>query len=79
MICPGYVRTPLVNNQIADTARARNMSEEDVIRKVMLEAQPTKEFVEIDEIARLTCFLMSDAARSINGAELKIEGGWCAQ
>ncbi len=78
-ICPGYVHTPLVNNQICDTARARGMSEADVAKRIILEAQPTKAFVEIEEIARLACFLMSDAAHSINGAELKVDGGWTAQ
>ncbi len=78
-ICPGYVRTPLVENQIADTAKARNMDEEDVIKDVMLERQPTKEFTSVEEIGRMVCFLMSDAATSINGSDIKMEGGWVAQ
>ncbi len=77
-ICPGYVRTPLVENQILDTANARNMSVDDVISKVMLERQPTKQFTTIEEIARMVCFLMSDAANSITGADIKMDGGWTA-
>ena len=79
LICPGYVRTPMVEGQIADTAKARNMPEERVIKEVMLDRQPTKEFTTVEEIARMCCFLMSDAAPSITGAEIKMEGGWCAQ
>ncbi len=77
-ICPGYVQTPLVENQIMDTAKARDMPVEDVIKTVMLERQPTKEFTTIDEIVRMTCFLMSDAAPSITGADIKMDGGWTA-
>ncbi len=77
-ICPGYVKTPLVENQIHDTAKARNMSVDDVVSKVMLDRQPTKEFTTTEEIARMTCFLMSDATNSITGADIKMEGGWTA-
>ncbi|MEM6625319.1 MAG: 3-hydroxybutyrate dehydrogenase [Pseudomonadota bacterium] len=78
-VCPGYVRTPLVEAQIGDTAKARGITEDEVVRDVLLAAQPTKEFVTVEEISSFVCFLMSDAARSINGAELKIDGGWTAQ
>jgi 3-hydroxybutyrate dehydrogenase len=78
-VAPGYVETPLVTGQIADTARARGISEEEVVRDVMLAAQPTKKFVQIDEIAELVIFLCSDAAASITGAILPIDGGWSAQ
>jgi len=78
-ICPGYVRTPLVENQIADTAKARGISEEAVVKDVLLAAQPTKEFVKVSDIAALTVFLTSEAANQINGAALSIDGGWVAQ
>ncbi len=78
-ICPGYVRTPLVEGQIDDTARARGITREAVIRDVLLKAQPTKRFVEPDEVAALAVFLCSNAASSITGAALPIEGGWVSQ
>ena len=78
-ICPGYVKTLLVLNQVADTAKARGISEEDVIKKVMLGPQATKKFVEIEEVAELAMFLCSDKARSITGTGLSIDGGWTAQ
>jgi len=78
-ICPGYVRTPLVENQISDTAKARGISEEAVIRDVLLAAQPTKEFVKVEDVAGMAVFLISDAANQINGAALSIDGGWVAQ
>jgi 3-hydroxybutyrate dehydrogenase len=77
-ICPGYVMTPLVQKQIPDTAKARGISEQAVIRDVMLEPQPTKRFVEVSEVAALALFLASDAAASITGAALSIDGGWTA-
>jgi len=77
-ICPGYVRTPLVEKQIPDTAHARGISEDAVIRDVMLAGQPTKRFIGIDEVAALAVYLASDAAKSITGAMLSIDGGWTA-
>ena len=78
-IAPGYVETPLVTGQVADTARVRGITEAEVIRDVMLAAQPTKKFIQIEEIADLVIFLCSDAASSITGAILPVDGGWSAQ
>ncbi len=78
-ICPGYVWTPLVEKQIPDTMKARNMSEEQVKRDVLLAAQPTKEFVTVEQVAALALFLTSDAAASITGSILPIDGGWTAE
>ena len=77
-ICPGYVLTPLVQKQIPEQAKARGISEETVMKDVLLAAQPTKEFVEVSQIAALTAFLCSDEAASITGALLPIDGGWTA-
>lgn len=78
-ICPGYVWTPLVENQIEATAAARGISREDVINNVLLAAQPSKRFAEVDELGALTAFLCTDAARSITGTALPVDGGWTAQ
>ena len=78
-ICPGYVWTPLVEKQIPDTAKARGLTEAQVISDVLLHAQPTKKFVQVDEVAALAAFLASDAAASVTGAILPIDGGWTAQ
>ncbi len=77
-ICPGYVRTPLVEKQIPDTAKARGMTEEQVIRDVLLHAQPTKKFVTVEEVAALATYLCTDMAASITGTALSIDGGWTA-
>ena len=77
-ISPGYVWTPLVEKQIPDTAKARGMTEEEVKRDVILAAQPTKEFITVDEIASLAVYLCSDPAKAITGANLSIDGGWTA-
>ena len=78
-ISPGYVWTPLVAKQIPDTMKARNMTEEQVKNDVLLAAQPTKQFVTVDQVASLALYLTSDAAASITGANLSIDGGWTAQ
>ena len=77
-ISPGYVWTPLVENQIPDTMKARNLTREQVIQDVLLAAQPTKRFVSVDEIASLALYLTSDGAASITGANLSMDGGWTA-
>jgi 3-hydroxybutyrate dehydrogenase len=78
-ICPGYVLTPLVEKQIPDTAKARGLTEEQVVRTVLLAAQPTKRFVADAEIGALTVFLCGPAAASITGTALPVDGGWTAQ
>ncbi len=77
-ISPGYVWTPLVEKQIPDTMKARNLTREQVINDVILDAQPTKEFVTVDQVASLAVYLCSDAATSITGANLSMDGGWTA-
>jgi 3-hydroxybutyrate dehydrogenase len=78
-ISPGYVWTPLVEKQIPDTMKARGMTAEQVKRDVLLAAQPTKEFVTVEEVAALAVYLCSDAAKAITGANLSIDGGWTAE
>ena len=78
-ICPGYVWTPLVENQIADTAKARGISQQEVIETVLLAAQPSKKFATVDELGALAVFLCSDAGQSITGTAIPVDGGWVAQ
>ena len=78
-IAPGYVWTPLVEKQIPDTMKARNMTEEQVIKDVLLERQPTKRFVQPAEVAALATFLCREEAGNITGANYNIDGGWVAQ
>ena len=78
-ISPGYVWTPLVEAQIPDTMKARGLTRDQVINDVLLEAQPTKEFVKTEEVAAFVVFLCSDAAKQITGANLSIDGGWTAE
>jgi 3-hydroxybutyrate dehydrogenase len=78
-ICPGYVKTPLVEAQIGDQAKARNMTPEAVMRDVILAAQPTKKFVGVEELGGLLLYLASDLGASVNGAILSVDGGWTAQ
>jgi 3-hydroxybutyrate dehydrogenase len=78
-ICPGYVLTPLVEAQIPDQMKAHNMDRETVIREVMLDRQPTKQFVTVEQIGAATLFLASDAAAQINGTHISVDGGWTAE
>jgi 3-hydroxybutyrate dehydrogenase len=75
-ICPGYVKTPLVEKQIADQAKAHGISPEQVVRDVMLSHQARKEFIQVEELAALAVFLASDAAASMTGTALAMDGGW---
>jgi 3-hydroxybutyrate dehydrogenase len=77
-VCPGYVLTPLVQKQIPDTAKARGISEESVVRDVLLAVQPTRQFVTTEQVAATTVFLCSDAAASITGTSISVDGGWTA-
>ena len=77
-ISPGYVWTPLVEKQIPDTMKARNLTREQVINDVLLTAQPTKQFVTVDQVAALSIFLCSDAASQITGTNISMDGGWTA-
>lgn len=78
-ICPGYVRTPLVDAQIPDTAKEYGISEEEAIEKVILLKQPSKEFVSVEQVAGIATFLCSDAAEQITGTTISADGGWSAQ
>lgn len=78
-ICPGYVKTPLVEAQIADQAKARGLTEDEVMKNVILAAQPTKQFVTFEQLSGLLLYLVSDAGASVNGASLSVDGGWTAE
>ncbi|MCB2081959.1 MAG: SDR family oxidoreductase [Rickettsiales bacterium] len=78
-ICPGYVRTPLVEKQIPDQAKTHGISEAEVIEKVLLKNHAVKQFVEVADVAALVCFLCSDAAKTMTGVALPMDGGWSAQ
>lgn len=77
-ICPGYVHTPLVDGQIKDTAKARGMTEEAVVRDVILAAQPSKQFISFEQLNGMVLYLASGAGGGVNGAHLSIDGGWTA-
>ncbi|MBL3571511.1 3-hydroxybutyrate dehydrogenase [Rhodovulum sp. BSW8] len=77
-ICPGYVLTPLVEAQIPDQMKTHNMDRETVIREVMLDRQPSKEFATVEEIGGTAVFLCSDAAKQITGTTISVDGGWTA-
>ncbi len=78
-ISPGYVWTPLVEKQIPDTMKARNMTREQVLNDVLLDAQPTKQFVKVEEVAAIAVFLCTDSAKNITGANISVDGGWTAE
>jgi 3-hydroxybutyrate dehydrogenase len=78
-ICPGYVKTPLVESQIAATAMARDITPDAVVKDVMLAAQPTKQFVTYEQLAGALLYLVSTSGASTNGTSISVDGGWTAQ
>jgi 3-hydroxybutyrate dehydrogenase len=78
-VCPGYVLTPLVEAQIPDQMKTHNMDRDTVVREVMLDRQPTKEFVTVEQVAAAVTFLCSEAAAQVNGTHISVDGGWVAQ
>jgi 3-hydroxybutyrate dehydrogenase len=78
-ICPGYVKTPLVEKQIADQAKAHNMSPDDVVNKVMLYKQAVKEFVSVESLGQMALLLAAEGSNTITGTAIPIDGGWNAQ
>jgi 3-hydroxybutyrate dehydrogenase len=78
-ICASYVKTPLVDKQIGDQARTRGIPEADVIKEIMLKPMPKGVFIGMDELADITAFLLSPAARNITGQAIVVDGGWTAQ
>lgn len=78
-LCPSYVKTPLVDAQIADQAKQHGISEEDVINKIMLEPMPKKAFIDMSELAETADFLMQPAAKNITGQTIVLDGGWTAR
>jgi 3-hydroxybutyrate dehydrogenase len=78
-ICPAYVRTPLVDNQIADQAKANNLSEKEVVEKIMLAPAAVKRLIEPAEVAGLVAYLCGDAAGTITGSALTMDLGWTAR
>jgi len=77
-ICPGYVKTPLVKGQITDTAKARGITEDEVVNDVLLKAQWTKKFVTVEQLSALAIFLCSDGAENMTGGHISVDGGWTA-
>ena len=78
-ICPGYALTPIVENQIDDQSKSHHIPKENVIRDIILANQPTKRFVKLEELSALALFLASEAAASITGSAITIDGGWTAR
>nr|WP_299032725.1 SDR family oxidoreductase [uncultured Tenacibaculum sp.] len=78
-VCPGYVKTPLVEGQIKDQAKAHQMKEEEVVEKVMLKKQAVKQFVLLETIADMTLLLAKDTSSTITGTSFALDGGWSAQ
>jgi len=78
-VSPGYVWTPLVENQIPDTMRTRNMSRDEVINDVLLASTPQRKFVQPEQVGAMVAFLCSEAASTMTGSDLHMDGGWSAQ